>query len=705
MTNGNVAKRTFSRQRGFLAEPGHQPIQAKLRISQPGDKYEQEADQVADQVMAMSEPVGVRNTPAAAPPQIQHLCAGCKDELQRQPLDEEEEEEEDEPVQMKSASGRLPSVTTHEGSLINGLNNGRPLSGTTRHFFEPRFGRDFSQVRIHTGSQAAAAASAINARAFTRGHDLVFGAGQYEPETKAGRWLLGHELAHVAQQANNKGTAATGLGMLEAEADRAADAALSGHSFQVRHAAQSQQRLAVPVATGPGRVEIPSPDRIILNNFDIERATMKPEWSGAIGLAAQILNLNPCKEAQIEGHTDNTGGDAFNLTLSSNRAMTIQRALRALVLEPAVASPLTLGFGEAFPKDTNATTAGRARNRRVEIEFVDRPLPAIDRVELLNSAASHTFVIPALAPVPRSDHGVTVAREVAADAHVRAVLNPPLNPGDRRAGLIRWTGAAQNPANPIEAEISRAAGQNVGVAQIACPLAAPPASSAQFTVWSVNATIASAVPTAQVRPQAASQLLTMAALNFNVLVTPVTLFSTADAPNMRGNAVPATPVPGAGTPHPVLGGDLANGVNSRWDVTRRVRTKFIYPAHLAGVPLDAGAPPVIGNPVAAYPADRLIGNDDRGTADEDNNPYVDGRMSGFDQLGFGIRNAPGNHLDTYTGRLHFQEFVRLDLGTQWRQISDDHPWKVHHILVKINALAVNRWFNFGSFGARDNAGF
>jgi hypothetical protein len=77
---------------------------------------------------------------------------------------------------------------------------GRPLDPRTRAFMEPRFGRDFGEVRIHTGANAAASAQAVHALAYTAGYDVVFAHGQFAPETGAGRRLLAHELAHVVQQ-------------------------------------------------------------------------------------------------------------------------------------------------------------------------------------------------------------------------------------------------------------------------------------------------------------------------------------------------------------------------------------------------------------------------------------------------------------------------------------------------------------------------
>ncbi len=78
---------------------------------------------------------------------------------------------------------------------------GRALDDGVRQDMEQRFGVDFGQVRVHAGADAASAARAVDAQAFTAGAHLVFGAGRYTPATREGRQLLAHELAHVAQQA------------------------------------------------------------------------------------------------------------------------------------------------------------------------------------------------------------------------------------------------------------------------------------------------------------------------------------------------------------------------------------------------------------------------------------------------------------------------------------------------------------------------
>ncbi|HEV7859190.1 MAG TPA: DUF4157 domain-containing protein, partial [Pyrinomonadaceae bacterium] len=78
--------------------------------------------------------------------------------------------------------------------------SGQPLDPATRSFMESRFGADFGPVRVHSDALATEAASSVAARAFTVGQDIVFGAGEYEPQTEAGRQLLAHELTHTVQQ-------------------------------------------------------------------------------------------------------------------------------------------------------------------------------------------------------------------------------------------------------------------------------------------------------------------------------------------------------------------------------------------------------------------------------------------------------------------------------------------------------------------------
>lgn len=110
---------------------------------------------------------------------------------------------------------------------------GRPLDEPTKKFFSSRYAHDFSSVRVHDDERAAKSADALSAQAFTVGRHVVFGRGQFAPETSKGRDLLGHELAHVVQQ--SRGGAAPGPGnrSLEAAADQAASLASRGRRVTV----------------------------------------------------------------------------------------------------------------------------------------------------------------------------------------------------------------------------------------------------------------------------------------------------------------------------------------------------------------------------------------------------------------------------------------------------------------------------------------
>jgi Domain of unknown function (DUF4157) len=183
-------------------------VQAKLRIGAPNDHYEREADRIADQVLRMPDPQTAMIDSVHGQETVQRACAACasggglcpecQEELRRQP-------NEGAP-QSKSAPGQLsPPLETNIRSLLAG---GQPLTDSQRGFFEPRFGSDFSAVRIHTDSNPGvdAITRSLNARAFTIGSDIVFGHAEHNPASSPDLALLAHELTHVVQQGFAKPT-------------------------------------------------------------------------------------------------------------------------------------------------------------------------------------------------------------------------------------------------------------------------------------------------------------------------------------------------------------------------------------------------------------------------------------------------------------------------------------------------------------------
>lgn len=219
-------------------------VQAKLNIGQPNDKYEKEADNVADKVVqrlsqndiqakpeknhssAANKTENVIQQKAAAPVSpitsfVQAKCSSCEQEeklqkkekeeeqglqggvLQKKPIFESNAEPEEgrKTVQKKSGDAATeqaaPSV---EDSLKASKGSGSPLPADTRSQMESSLGADLSGVRIHNDSKAAQLSNDLNAQAFTHGNDIYFNEGKYNSGSTEGKHLLAHELTHTVQQ-------------------------------------------------------------------------------------------------------------------------------------------------------------------------------------------------------------------------------------------------------------------------------------------------------------------------------------------------------------------------------------------------------------------------------------------------------------------------------------------------------------------------
>ncbi len=206
-------------------------LQTKLKIGPANDKYEQEADRIADRVVSISDSA-IGPEPRAGKPSIgnpasqiartplvhsimslQRTCASCQKEynqasLQRRPVvagnlcptcrstGSQFIQQKQNNLQRKE-NPVAPSIET---SIDSARGQGRPLSAGERSYFEPRFGADFGGVKVHTDSRAEHLSRSVNARAFTVGSDIFFGAGQYSPHTGDGKRLMAHELTHTVQQ-------------------------------------------------------------------------------------------------------------------------------------------------------------------------------------------------------------------------------------------------------------------------------------------------------------------------------------------------------------------------------------------------------------------------------------------------------------------------------------------------------------------------
>jgi len=172
-------------------------LQAKLVIGASNDPLEQEADRVAEQVLAGNAPANTQPGHAAiqaTPPAIQRHTVANNDAAQCAPA---------------SVAQVLASP-------------GQALQADLRQDMSRRFGHDFSAVRVHAGAAAAQSAREVDARAYTVGKQIVFDAGEYAPGSPSGRRLLAHELTHVVQQSGQGETAGTGPVMQRERARRPA---------------------------------------------------------------------------------------------------------------------------------------------------------------------------------------------------------------------------------------------------------------------------------------------------------------------------------------------------------------------------------------------------------------------------------------------------------------------------------------------------
>src|SRR5215212_3833407 len=193
-------------------------------------------------------------------------CAECrKKRLQRRP----------------GGQDRPPAVPSIVHEVLG--SQGRPLDSATRSFMEPRFGHDFSQVRLHADPNAAESAASVGAMAYTVGRDMVFGASRYAPGTHEGRRLIAHELAHVVQQGRSAGERSSSLelddpvGSAEREAEGAAGAVTGiGPAPALSSAARTIQRDVGWARRGP----YPYGDPSSMPSSDV-RETISETISGA----------------------------------------------------------------------------------------------------------------------------------------------------------------------------------------------------------------------------------------------------------------------------------------------------------------------------------------------------------------------------------------------------------------------------------------
>lgn len=369
-------------------------LQAKLTISQPGDRYEQEADKIAEQVMRMpnQEVSGISDSSST----IQRTCTACasgqkpcpkcatEEKLHRKPLAstitpliqrQNADREENEILQAKGTHSHTSEVTSDVQGTINDMQGGgQPLPESDRAFFEERFGCDFSHVRIHVDTKAAKAVQAVNARAFTRGNQVIFGAGHYAPATNKGRLLLAHELTHVVQQTTTR------------------------EKLQLKSARQKGLGREKPKTDCEGPVCFPDPTEIIGFEFDSDQ--LRPDEEERLKALAKFLGPNDF--VSILGYASVEGSQDYNFTLACHRANKVKEILEKTT-QATIRSVHAVGETSAFGPEL-------VQNRVAQIFFhlhSPQPAPTPPAVEPssktpepLNCGCPGTWVVTGAVPAP-----------------------------------------------------------------------------------------------------------------------------------------------------------------------------------------------------------------------------------------------------------------------------------------------------------------
>lgn len=294
-----------------------------LRIGAADDPLEHEADAIADRIMRMPVPNRVRRL--ADHGTLRRACAACdEDSALRRKGDDTAKQDPQTPAAATPAAAPPAAATpaapeepcaeceteaTAQGKLqasptdafVGGGEapelvhaalqaSGRPLDPAARAFFEPRFGHDFNDVRVHTGGIAAASAASVSARAYTVGQHIAFAEGEYAPHSASGRRLLAHELTHVVQQrAPNAGP--------RVSRDLIDDAKQAAEDIkkQLQEAALQKLRDLGNKPLGPpsGYSNPACPKEFCQPFADKTQAMVDLAWAGPLILAGIALKVNP----------------------------------------------------------------------------------------------------------------------------------------------------------------------------------------------------------------------------------------------------------------------------------------------------------------------------------------------------------------------------------------------------------------------------
>ncbi|HTN06764.1 eCIS core domain-containing protein [Agriterribacter sp.] len=320
------------------------PPAGQLTIGQPNDTYEKEADAMADKIMhgtgtKSEKTVQAKPLAASISPLLQTKCAHC---------------EEEEKLQRKERNGNEATAGSSLENYVDGLSGGRSLPNEVRRFYEPHFGCDFSNVKVHTDTVAAKSAQSINALAYTSGNNIVFNSGQYSPATDSGKRLLGHELTHVVQQGKGIAPKIQRMGDLSKVPPMACDVANTSSAGSVA----------------------------LTSLFPTSSTSLSAAQRNDIALFAASWQASGGTDTlRVDGYASTPGADEMNWRLSCERALSVSNELRN--------NGVPDNMIEIFAQGETNEFGAQANNQRADITMIAAPpVPVITSETVVTSPGS-----------------------------------------------------------------------------------------------------------------------------------------------------------------------------------------------------------------------------------------------------------------------------------------------------------------------------
>jgi outer membrane protein OmpA-like peptidoglycan-associated protein len=326
----------------------------------------------------------------------------------------------------RSAGNKVVSQLLQEGSDrkhdVNVANpavdsvlssDGHPLESSTRQSMEALFNEDFSNVRVHTDSDAAESARSVNALAYTAGEDVVFGASQYNPDSKAGHELLAHELAHTVQQRDAGVAASAGGGTTISRAPTPGAA-------EPEEISLLSSSIPAPVVTRFGSTIVAT---VYFGKSDF---LMDSRNFTAVEKLSEELKYMANPFVSVDGYASAEGKEDQNLKLSEMRRLTVVSTLRSKMIFPV--SFEGKGHGSSDPAVEETATKGsalesqRAQNRRVTIAITSTV--TAKPAEAQQPASKPIKLFPPIVPTPKpetpEEMGARMMREAEEAEKARA---------------------------------------------------------------------------------------------------------------------------------------------------------------------------------------------------------------------------------------------------------------------------------------------